>query len=880
MPLAAKYLASLRREKPERQEISSVRQTILNRLLHILSLIGFPAVAIGSAQAFSQGRWIFSFIYVFVYLIFLLATFGSRLFSYRMRAIVLVTSMFLIAMAVLFRIGMSGVGSIILVGVCFLASVLFGFRGGIAAIFISLLGLIFVAIGMTTGLIEIYPEHMMTSTSAMAWITLLCVFFGIVCVTVTAPEMFRRTIEQSLDRLEEHQKGLETSNQYLREEIREREWAENALKNSEQKYRSVIENIQDVFYRSDDGGRLLMGSPSGARLFGYGSVDEMIGLPLDDFWPDPNERQELLERIKKHGAAQDFEAVLKRKDGSTFNASFTTHFYYDDAGRVLGTEGIIRDITGLKKAQKEMRESERRYRTLFEMSSDSLFLMQNDRFVDCNPATLKIFQCASKRELLDRSPVDFSPILQPNGEASLSAAATHIQAALSGKPQFFEWEHLRLDGTPFSAEVTLKSIEIDAQIFLLATVRDISERKRAEAEMRRLRKYLENIINSMPSVLVGVDGDGRVSQWNTAAERATGVPAKEACGQMLDQIMPVLGRELNKVKAAIRDRVVKSEAKVPRQVEDRVRYNDITVYPLITNGVEGAVIRVDDVTERVRMEEMIIQSEKMLSVGGLAAGMAHEINNPLGVIVQASQNVMRRVSPDLAANVRAAEGCGTTLQLVRDYLERREIPLFLEDIRKSGLRAAEIVSNMLRFSRKAEDGGSPADLAELLDKTLALAESDYDLKKKYDFRKIQIVREYDPDVPMVVCQPSKLQQVFLNILRNGAEAMHGLGNTATATEVRMNPPKFILRTMKEEEMVRLEIEDNGPGMDEAMRRRIFEPFFTTKPPGTGTGLGLSVSYFIVTEHHGGTLSVESKMGRGSRFIIRLPAGGSDYRGKR
>jgi PAS domain S-box-containing protein len=401
---------------------------------------------------------------------------------------------------------------------------------------------------------------------------------------------------------------------------------------------------------------------------------------------------------------------------------------------------------------------------------------------------------------------------------------------------------------------------------VVVTCRDTTERMLAEEELRQLRNYLANIIDSMPSVLVGVDRDGKVTQWNTAAEKLTGIGAKEAQGQLLEQVLPTLNQEMEKVRQAIRDRAAKSESKVPRIVDGETRYQDVTVFPLISNGVEGAVIRVDDVTDRVRIEEMMVQSEKMLSVGGLAAGMAHEINNPLGAILQASQNIIRRVSPDFPANSRVAEGCGTTLGAVRQYLDEREILAFLEDIRNSGLRAAQIVENMLAFSRKPDAMGSPTNLSDLLDRTLLLAESDYDLKKHYDFRQIEIVRDYRPDVPPVVCQPSKLQQVFLNILRNGAEAMSERADSGPT-------PRFVLRMMAEGSLVRVEIEDNGPGMDEAIRRRVFEPFFTTKPPGIGTGLGLSVSYFIITQDHGGTLSVKAQPGVGSSFIIELPVEG-------
>lgn len=149
-------------------------------------------------------------------------------------------------------------------------------------------------------------------------------------------------------------------------DITDRKRAEMALRESEQKYRSVIENIQDVFYRSDLKGCVLMGSPSGTGMFGFDSVEEMIGMPLDSFWPDPQERQQILDQIKATGSVRDYEAVLRKKDGSTFNAAFTTHFYYDDQGNVLGTEGIIRNITGRKRIEQALRESEEKLRAQYD----------------------------------------------------------------------------------------------------------------------------------------------------------------------------------------------------------------------------------------------------------------------------------------------------------------------------------------------------------------------------------------------------------------------------------------------------------------------------------------------------------------------------------
>jgi signal transduction histidine kinase len=268
-------------------------------------------------------------------------------------------------------------------------------------------------------------------------------------------------------------------------------------------------------------------------------------------------------------------------------------------------------------------------------------------------------------------------------------------------------------------------------------------------------------------------------------------------------------------------------------------------------------------TELMRARELMIQAEKMLSVGGLAAGMAHEINNPLAGILQNVQVISRRLTEDIPANRRAAEEAGLEMAAINAYMASRGLPEKFDTVMHAGRRAARIVDNMLSFSRKSDARFVPHDLAELLETTLELAENDYDLKKNFDFKRITIERDYDADMPPVVCEASKIQQVFLNILKNGAQAMAEKEDAGAA-------PCFQLKIYKDAEWAVIEIGDNGPGMDAGVRNRALEPFFTTKPVGVGTGLGLSVSYFIVTENHRGQLSVESEPGRGATFIIRLP----------
>jgi len=244
--------------------------------------------------------------------------------------------------------------------------------------------------------------------------------------------------------------------------------------------------------------------------------------------------------------------------------------------------------------------------------------------------------------------------------------------------------------------------------------------------------------------------------------------------------------------------------------------------------------------------------------------MAHEINNPLAGMMQTAAVIQERLTKmDIPANRRTAVDIGVDLADIRSYMEKRGIFRMLDSMRDSGNRVADIVQNMLHFARKSDADISAHHASELLDKALNLAFTDYDLNSQYDFKQIEIRKAYQDSLPPISCQGARIQQVLLNILINGAQAMRDDGTPSPCLTLRTGYDRY-------DRMVRIEIEDNGPGMTEKTRKRIFEPFFTTKPVGVGTGLGLSVSYFIITENHGGEMSVESSPGDGSRFIIRLP----------
>lgn len=408
-------------------------------------------------------------------------------------------------------------------------------------------------------------------------------------------------------------------------------------------------------------------------------------------------------------------------------------------------------------------------------------------------------------------------------------------------------------------ELEFLSTVITANITALN--QQIADRVAAEKNLEELEKLLRDIIDSMPSALIGIDDECQVILWNRQAEEIAEVDIYQAEEKELDKLFPLLADQSMHITQAVKEGCLFQQQRLDRLVDGQSRSFELTLYPLVITGLHGAVLRIDDVTKRIQMEEAVVQSEKMMSVGGLAAGMAHEIKNPLGGILQSAQVLQNRLFGNLSANQIVAEEHQLSLDALTAYLKERKIDLMIEAIRDSGKRATQIIDNMLSFGHKSESTYGKHDLRLLLDKTIEITQNDYNLQTDMDFRKIRIIRDYAVDLPLVECEGSAIQQVFLNILKNGAEAM---------AEVKTEKPRFILRVFQAEQMVQVEIEDNGPGMREDISRRIFEPFFTTKNVGMGTGLGLSVSYFIITENHQGEMRVNSAPDTGTCFVLRLP----------
>ncbi|MBN1979345.1 MAG: response regulator [Anaerolineae bacterium] len=445
------------------------------------------------------------------------------------------------------------------------------------------------------------------------------------------------------------------------------------------------------------------------------------------------------------------------------------------------------------------------------------------------------------------------------------------------------FEKLQLEDDKAKAEAERERLLVDLEQRNVQLDDQLDQLRRLNAEIVRLQHLLQSTTNSMPSALIALDADGHVLLLNPAAEALTGHSATQVQGKLLWQACPELERYRNLFDQALHERQIVHLHQEQVTKEFGMIYRDVDVFPLSTDNIEGAVLRIDDVTDRVRIEEMMRQSAKMASVGRLAAGIAHEINNPLSGMMQSAQLLQLIFDIQHPRSRERLRACGVDPDGLERYLQERDAYAYLQGICTAGGRAAKIVSDLLSFSRK---GSQPAhyDLNALVEQTLDLAAADFDLRKKYDFRKIEIARELAPDLPMVLCDGQLIQQVVLNLVRNAAQEMARKEQTTPASEEGYRPRLTLRSSLAQKEhgheaqsshrrMVRLEIEDNGPGFAEGTQAQLFEPFFTTKDEGEGTGLGLWLCWSIIVEQHRGRIWGEPNSEGGARFVIELPVEG-------
>jgi PAS domain S-box-containing protein len=651
-------------------------------------------------------------------------------------------------------------------------------------------------------------------------------------------------------------------------DITERKRAEEEINKTEDRFRMLIETMNEGFGVQNEKGVWTYLNDQLCWMLGHLPAD-IIGHPVTKFLDEANQSvlEEEIQRERK-GNYSPYEITWTRGDGRKVTTIVSAKPIFNPESQVKEVFAVFTDITERKQMEDRLRQTIEALRRSEAYLAEAQRLSRTGSWAR-NPAGDEYDYWSEETFRIwgfdpQQPPPKYSTLADRVHPEDLDRVIEMIETAQREEKDYdLQLRIVLPDGTIKHIHIIGHNVfsESGELITRIGTVVDITERKRAEAEINNLKNYLSNIINSMPSILVGMDSTRTVTQWNRQAEAFTGIPPEEAIGKPIIHLLPEFSTWIAIMGADMDIHRPSSMEKLLIEKEGERRFYDLMLYPLIVDSVGGAVLRIEDVTEKARIQELMVQTEKMMSIGGLAAGMSHEINNPLGIITQAAQNIERRISLELPANRKVAEELGLNLEGIRAYFEKRQISDAIASIRMASSRAAKIVANMLQFSRRADTTMEFTSLTQIIDQALELAASDYDLKKNYDFRSINIVKDYQ-ETPQVRIVSVEIEQVILNLLKNAAQAM-----TANPPDAK---PRITLRLYREDGYAVIEVEDNGPGIKEDILARVFEPFFTTKEPGAGTGLGLSVSYMVVTQNHKGFMEAHSKPGRGAVFKVRLP----------
>jgi two-component system NtrC family sensor kinase len=351
-------------------------------------------------------------------------------------------------------------------------------------------------------------------------------------------------------------------------------------------------------------------------------------------------------------------------------------------------------------------------------------------------------------------------------------------------------------------------------------------------ELERLNIYTENILESINVAVLALDPGGQITSCNKAFEALYDTNRKQIAGSPIESLLPTdVLASIQRITGTKTWRLESPANIFKLYLENRSSKRlivNLSLIPLLNAMAEnaGSLIVLDDITEKVQMEDQLMQAEKLSSIGLLAAGIAHEVNTPIAGISSYTQMLLKE-TPE----------------------SDRNVPI-LKKIEKQTFRAAEIVNGLLNFSRLNNSEFASLNINQLINDSLAL------LDHQLQINRIKVESQYDDSLPPIYGNTGKLQQVFINLFLNARDAMPSGGELAVQTGMI-------------DSAVVVDITDTGIGIPEENLRKIFDPFFTTKAIGKGTGLGLSVTYGIIQEH-GGRIFVDSNSGRGTHFRLKLP----------
>jgi two-component system cell cycle sensor histidine kinase/response regulator CckA len=658
-----------------------------------------------------------------------------------------------------------------------------------------------------------------------------------------------RTLELSFNPI--RQDGRTTGVSVFGKDITERKVAERTLREAESKYRNIYEGAIEGIYRTSIGGSALGANPALAKLLGYDSVEQYLTEMTDSGhqeWLDPDGRARYLHLLEQRDVIRGHECQLKRRDGTQIWVSLNSRRVCGEDGRVLYIEGFVEDIAARKTAEKERRQSDKRYKSLFDSMNEGVALhkLLHSNRTPQNYILLEVNRRYEEILGVKREQVVDKLATEVYGTQDAPYLTEYASVVQTGTPVQFETYFPPMDKR-FIISVAPMGDDLFATIFF-----DITEQRKAEDLYKLLSENAADVIWLWDLT------EGRCVYVSPSVQHLRGFTPEELLAQSMDDAIPsdtyrmVVAETQNRVAAVESGdegaRIRTNEVAFLRKDGTTVDTETVTKLLSDESGTVRHVLGISrDITERksaqeekAKLENDLRHAQKLESVGRLAGGVAHDFNNLLTVINGYSDLVLKRLkAPDP----------------MRSYVE---------EIKKAGERAASLTKQLLAFSRK--------QIIEpvMLDLNTTIRDS-VPMLQRLIGKDIALETHLGNSLGQVMADPDQVHQVLMNLLGNARDAMPeggkleittrnvDLDEDSAASHPEASAGRHILMT----------VTDSGRGMDEATCQHVFEPFFTTKESSKGTGLGLATVYGIVKQSDG-WIDVRSEVGVGTSFMVYLP----------
>ena len=596
----------------------------------------------------------------------------------------------------------------------------------------------------------------------------------------------------------------------------------------------MLNRFEDIFEASKDAigyasldGAILLINQAFIELTGF-SREELLRMNVRDLIPEQHkeQRDRVVAQVLQTCEPAEYEIDYLRKNGSQVPVSITVFAVKGDDGKPTGFAAIIRDLT-------ERMRAEELFRLVVESSPSGMLMVDESGTILLVNRQIEQLFGYERAELIGQ----LVEMLVPQRVRSHHAGDrdeffAHSEHRAMGKGR--DLYGVRKDGQEFRLEIGLNPVLTQGGMRVLASVVDISERKRAEQTLQKERDFIDAVLETAGTLVVVLDREGRIQRFNRACEQTTGYSSEEVMGRYVWDLF-LIPDEVDGVKGVFK-RLLGGE---PRNDYEnywkgkdgllrRISWSNTVLTD--SNGKVDYIVAVGiDVTDFKHMQEQLRKTEQIAELGTLASGMAHEIGTPMNVILGRAEYLLKRT---------ADEGMKKGLTTIIMQIER----------------ITKVMTQLLAFARRRTPERRIVDLGAIVDETLDI------FQDRITHSRITVEKAIEADVPAVSADRDQLIQVLINLVINSLHAMPEGGRLRLSLD-------------REDSHVRLGVSDTGHGMPEEIRSKIFEPFFTTKDFGKGTGLGLTVVKGIV-EEHGGTIAVESAVDKGTTFWIRLPIDGA------